>query len=258
MAIATTACAAQFRMGFPLTTSDTYISYLPSAHSFEAMIFAVAIIYGTRCGYFGGNVLKMASEDLPVLQPTVFPSVPRLFNKIYGGIKDALDKKKGCAGLIAKKAISTKLAKLAATGDCTHGCFDALLFAKKIKPKLGGATKIMITGSAPIAGDVLNFLKICFVCPIIEGYGMTESCAGSTTTLPNDPEAGHVGGPLANVKIRLRDIPEMGYLHTNNPPKGEICFWGPAVMQGYFKCPEKTAEAVINGWMHSGDVGLLR
>jgi len=67
----------------------------------------------------------------------------------------------------------------------------------------------MVTGSAPIDGNVLKFLKCCFACPIVEGYGMTETGAGSLITFPKDPEIGHVGGPLQNVKIRLRDIPEM-------------------------------------------------
>lgn len=76
----------------------------------------------------------------------------------------------------------------------------------------------MITGSAPISGDVLNFLKVVFCCPINEGYGMTESGGGSTITFGNDPQTGIVGGPLASVIIRLRDIPEMNYLATNEIP----------------------------------------
>ena len=88
-----------------------------------------------------------------------------------------------------------------------------------------------------------------------EAYGMTETSAGSFLTNEDDLTGGHVGGPVANVKIRLRDIPEMGYLHTNNPPQGEVCLWGPSVTKGYFKNPEKTAESCINGWLHSGDVG---
>lgn len=86
---------------------------------------------------------------------------------------------------------------------------------------------------------------------------MTETSAGSCITKIGDPTSGHVGGPVANVKIRLRDIPEMNYLSTNNPPEGEICFWGPSIMQGYFKNPEKTNESLINGWLHSGDVGRI-
>ena len=71
---------------------------------------------------------------------------------------------------------------------------------------------MMLTGSAPISPDVLDFLKVCFCCPIVEGYGMTETSAGSFTTALNDPLSGHVGGPHGNVKMRLRDIPEMGYV----------------------------------------------
>lgn len=116
----------------------------------------------------------------------------------------------------------------------------------------------MLTGSAPISKEVLDFLKICFCCPILEGYGMTETSAGSCITIPGDPKSGHVGGPVANVKIRLRDIPEMNYLSTNDPPKGEICFWGPSIMKGYFKNEEKTAEALPDGeWLRSGDVGVV-
>lgn len=92
----------------------------------------------------------------------------------------------------------------------------------------------MFTGSAPISKEVLDFLQISFCCDFLEGYGLTETCAGSCTTLPGGLESGHVGGPVANVKIRLRDIPEMGYLSSSDPPRGEICFWGPSIMKGYF------------------------
>lgn len=94
----------------------------------------------------------------------------------------------------------------------------------KIKALLGGRVRFMATGSAPVAGEVLDFLKVCFGSVICEAYGMTESGGGSTVTYPNDPTTGMVGGPLCNVKIRLRDVKEMNYLHTNNPPGGEICF----------------------------------
>lgn len=86
---------------------------------------------------------------------------------------------------------------------------------------------------------------------------MTETTGGSILTMPGDNKTGHVGGPVANCKVRLRDIPESGYLSTDVPARGEICFAGSSIMTGYFNEPQKTAEAVINGWMHSGDVGIV-
>ena len=70
----------------PFCESDSYISYLPAAHSFEQALFSTSIIFGMKCGFFGGNLLEMISHDLPCLKPTFFPSVPRLFNKIYSKI----------------------------------------------------------------------------------------------------------------------------------------------------------------------------
>jgi len=122
---------------------------------------------------------------------------------------------------------------------------------------LGGRVRLMITGSAPIAKEVIDFLKIAFCSVICEGYGMTETSAGTCITYPDDPETGIVGGPLQNVKVRLRDIPEMGYSSTAVPPKGEVCFWGPCIMKGYFRNPEKTKEAFHNDWLLSGDVGMI-
>lgn len=91
---------------------------------------------------------------------------------------------------------------------------------------------------------------------------MTETSAGTVITFCDDPQTGVVGGPLQNVKIKLRDIPEMGYyskITPENPiPKGEVMMWGSSIMKGYFKNPEKTAEAVTaDGWLMSGDVGAI-
>ena len=108
----------------------------------------------------------------------------------------------------------------------------------------------MSTGSAPIDKKVLDFLKICFSCPIIEGYGLTESCTGGATTNMRDPVTGHVGGPSEAVKIRLKDLPDMEYLSSDKPyPRGEICLKGPCIFNGYYKREDKTAEAFdAEGW----------
>lgn len=71
-----------------LTQDDVFISYLPAAHSFEQALQAIANITGMRTGFYGGDPLKLVAEDLPALKPTFFPSVPRIYNRIYGKIKD--------------------------------------------------------------------------------------------------------------------------------------------------------------------------
>jgi len=152
--------------------------------------------------------------------------------------------------------VKKKLTALRERGELTNNFYDKKVFSK-MKATLGGNVRIMLTGSAPIAGETLDFLKICFCCPLVEGYGMTETSGGSVLAFPHDKKTGHCGGPVANCKVRLRDLPEMGYKHTNTPPTGEVLFFGPSVMKGYFRNPEKTKEAFHDGWLCSGDVGRI-
>ena len=92
---------------------------------------------------------------------------------------------------------------------------------------------------------------------VVNGYGMTEGCGASTSARLDDYETGQVGGPLPNCKIRLRDLPEMGYTSASNPKRGEICFKGASIGNGYFDNQEKTDETFVNGWLLSGDVGEI-
>lgn len=80
----------------PITENDIYISYLPAAHSFEQALQGIALFTGCRCGFYGGNPLALVSEDLPALRPTFFPSVPRIFNRVYGKIQDTFGAATGC------------------------------------------------------------------------------------------------------------------------------------------------------------------
>jgi len=240
----------------PFSEDDCYVSYLPAAHSFEQAVFGSALIYGMKCGFFAGNVLKL-TDDIACLKPTIFPSVPRLYNRIQGRIKDQFKAATGAKAWLINKAVAAKQYYHKNGQGLHHKLYDTLVFGK-VKAILGGQVRCMITGSAPISPEVLDFLKICFCCDIVEGYGMTETCAGSMITHYGDHNSGHVGGPLQNVKVRLRDIPEMNYLSTNDPPKGEVMMWGTSIMPGYFCNPEKTAEALsADGWLASGDVGMV-
>lgn len=242
---------------YRLDEQDVYISYLPYAHIFEQVLYAAAVVYGMRIGYYSGDVQKIVSDDLPVLQPTFFPAVPRLFNRLYGVIQDKLKATAGCKGWLLQQALAAKYQALEGNGTVTHGCWDSVVL-KKVQAVLGGRVRKMLTGSAPLSKEVMNFFKVAFSAQFFEAYGMTETCGASVLTTAYDNLTGHVGGPVANVKIRLRDIPEQNYLSTDSPARGEICFWGGSIMKGYFKNPEKTAEALTkDGWMLSGDVGII-
>ena len=99
-------------------------------------------------GYYSGDPAKIV-EDCGLLQPHFFPSVPRLYNKIYGKISGGMNAATGCKGWLVNKALTAKRANYARNGSLTHGCYDKLVF-KKVKKLLGGRVRNMVTGSAPI------------------------------------------------------------------------------------------------------------
>lgn len=131
-----------------------------------------------------------------------------------------------------------------------------MLIFGKAAAMLGGECRTMLTGSAPIDKQVVDFLKIVFSCPILEGYGLTESGASGCLMSTEDMVTGHVGGPLEIVKFRLKSLPEMEYMISDKPyPRGELCMKGLNMFEGYYKNPEKTAEAHDHdGWFCTGDV----
>ena len=115
----------------------------------------------------------------------------------------------------------------------------------------------MITASAPIAPNVLSFLRCAFCCPVIEAYGQTESCGASFGTKIYENTAGHVGGPSCGTEYKLEDLPEMNYTRHSKPyPAGEICVRGTSIFSGYYKNKKLTDETIDSeGWLHTGDVG---
>ena len=240
-----------------MTGGETLISYLPYTHSFEQALFGFTLIQALRIGFYTGDPTRLV-EDCGKLKPHFFPSVPRLYNKIYSRLQTRFSQATGCKRWLANKAMASKQARQARNGNFRHGLWDKLVF-KKAAALLGGRVRAMVTGSAPIDKTVIDYLKICFCCPIAEGYGLTESAAASCIMDMNDVVTGHVGGPVEAVKIRLKDLPEMSYMSTDKPyPRGEICMYGPSIFSGYFERPDKTAEAFDEeGWFQTGDVGQI-
>lgn len=129
----------------------------------------MALVSGIKVGFFAGDVMKL-TDDCQVLKPTMFPSVPRLYNRIYDKINSRLKELTGVRSYLANRAISSKLYYLETQGCYTYAAYDKAV-CNKFRAILGGEVRLMVTGSAPISVDVLNFLKVCFCCPILEGYG---------------------------------------------------------------------------------------
>ncbi|XP_010170372.1 long-chain-fatty-acid--CoA ligase 5 isoform X2 [Antrostomus carolinensis] len=233
-----------------LTSSDITMSYLPLAHMFERVVQTVVYSCGAKVGFFQGDI-KLLTDDMKNLKPTLFPVVPRLLNRIYDKIQSAA--KSPVKRCLLNFAVIMKMAEIKQGIIRNDSIWDQLIF-KKVQETMGGRVRIMVTGAAPISPSVLTFLRAALGCQIFEAYGQTECSAGCTFSMPGDWTTGHVGAPLACNIIKLEDVEEMNYFSSNN--EGEVCIKGPNVFKGYLKDPEKTAEAIDkDGWLHTGDIG---
>ncbi|MED6263910.1 Long-chain-fatty-acid--CoA ligase 5, partial [Characodon lateralis] len=229
---------------------DVSISFLPLAHMFERIVQTVIYGAGAKVGFFQGDI-RLLPDDMKTLQPTVFPVVPRLLNRIYDKVQSGATSpfKKWLLNFAAAR----KYAEVKDGIIRKNSIWDKLIF-NKVQESLGGHVRMMVTGAAPISPSVLRFLRAALGCQIFEAYGQTECAAACTFTLPGDATSGHVGVPLPCNFLKLVDVDEMNYFASNG--EGEVCIKGTNVFKGYLKDPEKTAETLDkDGWLHTGDIG---
>ncbi|KAM9425795.1 long-chain-fatty-acid--CoA ligase 5 [Pholidichthys leucotaenia] len=232
------------------STQDISISFLPLAHMFERIVQTVVFSVGARVGFFQGDI-RLLPDDMKTLQPTIFPVVPRLLNRVYDRIQSGATTP--FQKWLLNFAVAHKYAEVKDGIIRKNSLWDKLIF-HKVQESLGGRVRFMVTGAAPISPSVLTFLRAALGCQIFEAYGQTESTAGCTFTMPGDATAGHVGVPMPCNFVKLVDVEEMNYFASNG--EGEVCIKGKNVFKGYLKDPEKTEEALDkDGWLHTGDIG---
>ncbi|KAJ3331582.1 Long chain acyl-CoA synthetase 7 peroxisomal, partial [Kappamyces sp. JEL0680] len=233
------------------------------SHSLERVFFHTLVHFGATVGFYRGDITALM-DDIQTFRPTLLLVVPRLLDRIYQSIRHKLtDPSTPLLNRLAfQLAFSRKQTLLEDQGIVSSDTvWDRLVFAA-IQNKLGGQVRGILTGAAPIASSTLAFLRIVLGAFIIEGYGLTETCAGGMLTQWGDhhpPYGSHVGVPFSSCEYKLADAAELNYLVTDIPnPRGEICIRGPIVMKGYYKDPEQTRQTIdADGWLHTGDVGEI-
>lgn len=246
-------CTTAIQLGDTKPRSDdVMMSFLPLAHMLERICETTIFLEGGSVGFFQGDI-RLLSDDMVTLKPTVTPVVPRLFNRIYDKVM-AMTSGSVVKRNLLKIALASKERELKKGIIRNTSIWDKLVF-KKVREGMGGRLRLVVVGSAPLAGNVLAFMRCALGCAVLEGYGQTECAAPATLTILGDNNVEHVGPPLPCCSIKLVDVPEMQYYASDN--KGEICIRGYNVFKGYFKDPEKTKETIDEeGWLHTGDIGM--
>jgi long-chain acyl-CoA synthetase len=227
----------------------TYL-YLPLAHSFALLIQLGSFDLGATLAYWEGDPLKIL-PNLAELKPTYFPSVPRIFEKIYTAATSGIEKVGGLKKAVFNWAIGVGK-KMRATERA--GRKPGFLLRKryeladqqvlsKIRGLFGGNLRLAVSGAAPINPEILRFFDAAGVL-VLEGWGMTETSTAATISSPDDFKIGTIGKPFPGCEVRIAG-------------DGEILVKGPNVFQGYYKNEEATREAIVDGWLHTGDIGEI-
>jgi long-chain acyl-CoA synthetase len=232
-----------------LDASDRILSFLPLSHVFERVVLFRCLYDGVSI-YFAETMTSVA-RDLLRVKPTVMTGVPRAWEKFHGAIQEGIGKLQGPRRKLADWAIGVgyESARFRLNGGTPPATLkmklavaDRLVFAK-IRERLGGRIRFLVSGSAPLSPKVGEFFFALNV-PILEAYGLTESSPGISANPLEAPRLGTVGKALPGVEIRIGQ-------------DGEILVRGPNIMRGYYKRPESTAETLAGGWLHTGDIGEL-
>jgi len=258
-------------LGLPLYSSSSYLGYLPLAHILELMYEFVCLATGASISYADPKSLTATGAfpagALEVFAPTHMVAVP----KIWDTIKKAIVAKVALSPPVAQVLVKTALKwrAFAIKLGLDTPLFNVLVF-KKFKMFVGGNLQHAISGGGPLNSDVQDFIRVAFGFPLVQGYGLTETCAGLTIQEVDDERTGIAGNLIGCLECRLESTPDfrdkagLSYLNTDRKDvegndiwgRGEIQVKGGNVTTGYYMMPEKTKEVFLeDGWFATGDIG---
>ena len=221
--------------------------FLPLAHAFALLIQLLVFDVGSTMAYFGGDTQQIVAE-VGEVKPTYLPSVPRIFEKIYTLATASLSPEDK-AQLDKAVALGVKVRDLQAHGQevpeelkAPFAEAEKRVFAN-VRAIFGGNLRQAVTGAAPIAPEILEFFYAAGV-PVLEGYGMTETATVATYSTVENHRFGTVGRALPGSEIKIAD-------------DGEVLIKGPNIFGGYYRNDDASFGAVIEGWLHTGDLGEM-
>jgi long-chain acyl-CoA synthetase len=229
---------------------DLGYMWLPMAHSFGKTLMATQLAVGHAAAVDGA--VDRIITNLPVVKPTVMAGVPRIWEKVHAGIKANVREQGGAKLKIFTWAVGVGLevSRLRQQGKepggllaLKHSIADRLVFST-IRERLGGRIRFCVSGAAPLNRDVAEFFHSVGIL-VLEGYGLTETSAGTCVNRLHDYEFGTVGIPFPGTELKI-DV------------DGEILFKGPGIMEGYEHLDNATTEVLTDdGWLRTGDVGEI-
>jgi long-chain acyl-CoA synthetase len=234
-----------------MDSTDSVMLFLPLAHSFAQVVKTAWLSMGFRMIFSRGTDKLMA--DLAETSPSILPSVPRIFEKVYEGVIGNGSSAPGLKGRLFRWAMrhfdEYVNARLQGReySSLSFALAQRLVFSKvraALKQKLGGRMRLFVSGGAPLSRKIAYFFDMLGF-EVLEGYGLTETSAAATINRPGKVKIGTVGPPLPGCEVKIAS-------------DGEILIRGPNLMAGYYKNPEATEEAMApEGWFRSGDIGEI-
>lgn len=235
---------------------DRVIAFLPLAHIFELVFELISFYWGGVLGYatvktLTCNSVRNCKGDLQEFKPTIMVGVAAVWETVRKGILAQIGKLPVLSQKIFWTAYHAKI-KMKRYHIPGGDSLGNLVF-KKIKQATGGNLRYTLNGGSPISVDAQEFISN-LLCPMLIGYGLTETVANTCVLQPNRFELGVAGDLTGAVTVKLVDVEELGYLAKNN--QGEIWIKGASVLKEYYKNPEETAKVMTDdGWFKTGDIG---